>query len=41
MKSKTESKLGVKVTYRGETERQMAMAPHYSIKNTALRAITE
>lgn len=32
MKSKTESKLGVKVTYRGETERQIRMAPRYSIQ---------
>ena len=32
IKSKTESKSGVKVTYRGETERQMAMAPHHSVK---------
>jgi hypothetical protein len=32
MKSRTKSKSGVKVTYRGETERQMAMTPHHSVK---------
>jgi hypothetical protein len=28
VKSKTKSKSGVKVTYRGETERQIRMTPH-------------
>jgi hypothetical protein len=32
MKSKSKSKSGVKVTYRGETERQIAMTPHHSVK---------
>ncbi len=32
MKSKTESKSGVKVTYRGETERQIRMTPHHSVQ---------
>ena len=32
MKSKTESKLGVKVTFRGETERQIRMAPRHSVQ---------
>ncbi len=32
MKSKTESKSGVKVTYRGETERQTRTAPHHSVQ---------
>jgi hypothetical protein len=32
MKSKTESKPGVKVTYRGETERQIRMAPRHSVQ---------
>ncbi len=31
-KSKTESKSGVKVTYRGETERQIRMSPRHSIR---------
>ena len=30
-KSKTISKSGVKVTYRGETERLIAMTPHHSV----------
>jgi hypothetical protein len=32
MKSKTESKSGVKVTYRGETERQVRMTPRHSVQ---------
>ena len=28
VKSKTKTKLGVRVTYRGETEREMRVAPH-------------
>jgi len=32
IKSKTESKSGVKVTYRGETERQIRMAPRHSVQ---------
>ncbi len=32
IKSKTESKSGVKVTYRGETERQIRMTPHHSVQ---------
>jgi len=32
MKSKTKSKSGVKVTFRGETERQIAMTPHHSVE---------
>jgi hypothetical protein len=31
MKSKIKAKSGVKVTYRGETERQILMAPHHSV----------
>ena len=30
LKSKTKSKPGVKVTYRGETERQIRTTPHHS-----------
>ncbi len=30
LKSKTKSKSGVKVTYRGETEREILTAPHHS-----------
>ncbi|MDV3278389.1 MAG: hypothetical protein LYZ69_08005 [Nitrososphaerales archaeon] len=32
IKSKTESKSGVKVTYRGETERQIRTTPHHSVQ---------
>ena len=32
MKSKTESKPGVKVTYRGETERQVRVAPRHFVQ---------
>ena len=32
MKSRTESKSGVKVTYRGETEPQRALTPHHSVQ---------
>jgi hypothetical protein len=32
VKSKTETKLGVRVTYRGETEREMRMAPHHFVR---------
>jgi hypothetical protein len=32
MKSKTESKSGVKVTYRGETEREICMTPRHSVQ---------
>lgn len=32
MKSKTKSKLGVKVTYRGEIERQVRMTPRHSVQ---------
>ena len=32
MKSKTESVSGVKVTYRGETERQIRKTPRHSVK---------
>ncbi len=32
VRSKTESKPGVKVTYRGETERQVRMAPRHSVQ---------
>jgi len=32
IKSKTESKSGVKVTYRGETERQIRMTPRRSVQ---------
>ena len=32
MKSKTKSSPGVKVTYRGETERQIRMAPRHSVQ---------
>ncbi len=32
VKSKTESKSGVKVTYRGETERQIRMSPHHFVQ---------
>ncbi len=32
MKSKSKSKSGVKVTYRGETKRQIAMTPHHSVQ---------
>ena len=32
VKSKTETKLGVKVTYRGETEREMRMSPHHFVQ---------
>ncbi len=32
MKSKTESKSGVKVTYRGDTERQMRTTPRHSVQ---------
>ena len=31
-KSKTKSKSGVKVTYRGETERQIIMTPRHSVR---------
>ena len=32
VKSKTETKLGVKVTYRGETERRIRMTPHHFVQ---------
>lgn len=32
VKSKTETKPGVKVTYRGETERQIRMTPHHQVR---------
>ncbi len=32
IKSKTEFKSGVKVTYRGDTERQIRMTPHRSVQ---------
>jgi hypothetical protein len=32
MKSRTSSKSGVKVTYRGETERQVRMTPRHSVR---------
>ena len=32
IKSKTKSKSGVKVTYRGETERQIRMTPRHSVQ---------
>ncbi|MDV3292814.1 MAG: hypothetical protein LYZ70_00915 [Nitrososphaerales archaeon] len=32
MKSKTATKPGVKVTYRGQTERQIRMTPHHSVQ---------
>ena len=32
VKSKTRTKLGVRVTYRGETEREMRMTPHHFVQ---------
>ena len=32
VKSKTKTKLGIKVTYRGETEREMRMNPHHFVQ---------
>ena len=32
VKSKTKTRLGVKVTYRGETEREMRMTPHHFVQ---------
>ncbi len=32
IKSKTKTKPGVKVTYRGETERQIRMTPHHFVQ---------